>query len=366
MTKRCLLTCSLLAMLLICGRNAPARAEAMPLLAVPDATKLGYAITWSSGLDVNPRRGDSLAYATVLGDALVTVEWPANLVTVVSLKDGSVRWRQAMGGKLDRILGVASAGKDEWIVCSDVRLYGVSPDDGHVISMVDLDCTASAMGVVVGNLAIIPGVNGKLFTEDLTTGNPLWAYQLRSVISIMPLVTKNGVVAADNSGNAILIDPERGQLQWANRTFAAIKAMPAVNGHSVFVPSTDNSLYAWDLRTGQDQWVFHAGERLTQPPLAQGAQVLVSLPSSKQLVALNAATGAEAWRIDAAVQAMVPMKAGLLLALPRSLQLIEAKTGKSLEAAPVADALQYVLTGPDASVILVTPRGRMARLDPLP
>jgi outer membrane protein assembly factor BamB len=362
MTKRCLLPCCVLAMLTI---SAGAQPIGQPLLGVPEAAKLGYSPAWSSGLDTDVHAGQSITSAVVLGDALALVEAPTNLVTAVALKDGSVRWRQAVGDPSDRIRGVTAAGK-EWAICNDSRLYCVASDDGQIRRMIDLDCSASAMGVVVGNVAIIPGVTGRVFTEDLTTGNPLWAYKLRSAVSVPPLVTRAGVIAGDNSGNVVLINLDRGQMQWVNRTFAGLRTLPADNRQSVFIPSTDSSLYAWDLYTGQDQWAFHAGEPLTQSPLAAGSSVFLPLPGARKLVALQASTGKELWRIDAEVRAMIPVKAGLLLGLPHGLQVVDPQTGKTLLAADLNDALQYLLAGPGASVIVVSSQGRMMLLNPLP
>lgn len=337
------------------------RAEQPGLLMGPEpANDLGYTINWATSISV-PRDRD-LSSVVVLGDMIVAVERPGNRITGISMRNGEVRWRQVVGDLDEPLLTPFRVG-DSIYISTTTRLYTLATASGELQNVVDLANVASTRPVLIGSLAVFGGVNGRITAYDVRNGFPRWSYQLPVQISSPPVEAGPNVFGADSNGNYVALTTETGDFVWRGRAFGAVTAPAAVDEHSIYVPSHDESLYALDQQTGRDRWIFRAGEPLTVPPKVLGEQVYLPVPG-EGLVVINAETGRVAWRLnEPAVALKLTAENRVLLTSRDGLLLADTQSGDVLERGQT-QRLVTVLEGPENSLILVSPGGRLLRLNP--
>ena len=337
------------------------RASRSGLLIEPaDAARLGYAVTWSTGLDV-PRRHD-ISSATVLGDTLFTVEAPGNLVTAVSVRDGEVLWRRVIGQPTENIYPPV---RDEEKVYfnNDTTFYTVSMKNGGLIATSQLSHVVETGPVLIDRYAIFGGADGTVYAHDIDTGYAKWSYQLSAGIVVSPVESQQNVFAVDSKGVYASLRADSGELVFRGRTFGSVTASPASTRNGLYIPSHDQSLYAINRVTGGDKWVYRTSRKLTAAPAALSQSVFLPLPGTG-MVALNDSDGAERWKTDLQAHGVGVSGNKVLLQYPGGLRWVDEDSGRVLSDAPTMP-LQYVIPVEDSGgLLVVSPGGRIHRLIP--
>lgn len=357
---RALLVLSLI-VLIGCATGGDGLPRRSGLLMEPDqARQVGYVLNWATDLEVP---GDhQLVAARVLGDLLVTVEIPGNLVTAVSMRDGSVRWRRVIGDQTKRLYAPARHG-DQVLVNTDTRLYLLRASDGNTQDVQDLDGVVAMGPVVVDDLAVYGSIDGTVFAHDVLTEFSQWEYLLTARIVTQPVAMDGDIFVADSRGTYVMLDAD-GDAAWRGHTFGPVTAAPAMDEAAVYVASEDRSLYALNRNNGSDRWPapFRADQALTQAPMAFGLVVLQPLPGGG-VVALDSVDGAERWRLDTPALPIGRSGDDAILAATQSLLRVDLATG-NVKAQGRTLRLSTVLEGPDGSLVLVSPGGRLLRMNP--
>lgn len=295
-----------------------------------------------------------------LGDLIVVTEFPRNLVTAVDAVTGKVRWTAAVG-EAGKLLFSPRRLQDRIIVNNETTLYILDADTGLVRQANPLQAVVSSAPAVSGGIAYFAGINGRLFAQDIVSGQLLWAYQMPTSMDAPPSVAGQVVVAADRSGNYRAVSATNGTQLWQGRAFARISARLAATPLGVFVASEDTHLYALDLATGQERWNYLAQYPLHVGPLVLGETVYQGV-NGRSLTALEAASGRKLWTLDEAAIPILQRGEELIAYASPKLMLVEGATGLP-RAVAMAGALRAVIPGPQGSLILIGERGRLERLD---
>lgn len=326
------------------------------------AAELGYRISWSR--DLNLPRGQRVDSATVAGDLLITVESPENIITARSIRDGAIKWSLQLGNQLEDFFPPNRDG-DKIYINSQTRMYTLRANSGEVTSRANLDVAVNAAPTYDPNtrLAIFGGANGLIFAHSVENNFARWRYKLPGQISHTPVRTDLDVFAVDGAGNYVMLETSSGNIQWRNRTLGPVVAAPALQGNEVIIASRDRKLYALNRTSGQDTWVYLGAERpLTGAPVALGRLIVLPLPPDGGIVALRAIDGEELWRSELNAEPVVERNRDLLLFTPRALHLLDLEDGEVRINAPTL-TLQDVIPGPNNSLILLSPDGRLLRLN---
>lgn len=133
---------------------------------------------------------------------------------------------------------------------------------------------------------------------------------------IVPLV-RDGVLFINSNGTVQALDARNGDRIWSFVRPATTTRVPlsqprgmALHGTTLYVPTIDNHMIALDVRTGKVVWdhVIDASPelQLTSSPLVAGGKVIQGVAGCQGagyaggcfIVALDAATGTEAWRLQ--------------------------------------------------------------------
>ncbi len=330
-------------------------------IASEDARALGYVAQWATEVPFS-RRG-TVSHAKVLGDVVVIVERPTQIVTALSMRDGKVLWRRAPGVGGGELFPPARAG-DLILYNTSNRLWQARARDGEVLRVQDLGRVVSTGAVVFDDdYAIFGSIDGTVFSHTLEDGIVTWRYGMTNKVVAQPVVVGDNVFTADASGAYAMLTGENENHVWRGRTFAGIQAEPALDRTNLYVPSLDGSLYALDRARGRDQWTYRTETPLALPPKAMGLTVLLPVPD-EGVVALDAPTGQVRWELDG-VKALVVAQQDNDAILGGSDRLLRVSLddGRVRTEVPTK-RLAAVRAGEDGSLILVTPQGRVLRLNP--
>ena len=324
-----------------------------------EAGQLGYRYRWSWDLGMPAgRRVDQVA---VLEDLIVVVESPSNLVSAISLRDGSVQWTRQVGDSLDQ-LHTPVRHRDHILLNSETHLYRLNSFTGDVLETQLLKTAVSHAPVLVGDLAIYGGANGHVFAQNLDDGFSRWAYDVRSPIAARPVLAANQLITASTRGEYHVLAPASGRILHKGRTFARISASPVATESVIYVASEDHTLYALNLPTLQDRWKFRAPRPLTRSPIIIRNLVYLPVPNYG-LIAIDALNGEKLWEFrDVRALPVDSRDNNVLLHAGDQFVLMGADTGRTV-ASVATKPLLTVLRTAAHSLILVSSRGELMRLD---
>ena len=340
------------------------------LIDFAQADRLGYHPTWSTDVLPDPVRRDDIRYLSViewLDDLVVMVERPTNRLIALKASDGSIAWSMPARGAASEVLGVARY-EDRLIFNTQGQLLVAKARTGEVVERFDLPYTAQQPLVLQGDTVLLGSANGRITALKALTGTRKWDYRFPGGVSSQPVVADQTLLATDIRGNYATINVVNGEGIWSGRGFGPIVASPAFDRVGMYVCCEDQAMYALDRTTGEDRWpAFRSRFPLTEPPMTGDLKVFIPI-RDHALVALDAISGEELWRIEAPV---TPLKvtelqgdrAELLTMSNRRIDVLRTADGYTLRSA-LTQPLERIVTGPEGSLLLVNPDGRMQRLDP--
>ncbi|WP_432799707.1 PQQ-binding-like beta-propeller repeat protein [Poriferisphaera sp. WC338] len=327
------------------------------LIADVEAVQIGYATQWVRDLNVIP--GAEITSAVVLGDKLITIEAPTNLVTATSMKDGSVIWNRKIK---DVVLFQPALWKNTLLVNSETRLYKLDANTGAIRDIVDLQTIATTGPLVVDEYAIFCDATGVVFALDLKANFVNWAYKLTEGISAQPVQTGFSIVAVDNKGVYAKISGRSGTVIWRNHTYGANNSTPGVDRLSIYIASMDQTLYCLDLLTGEDKWKLPFGVSLTASPKPIGLTVYQPV-EGKGLYAIDSISGKVKWTLAERALPLCGDDDQILIASANKLKLIDVKSGLVNQEADTATLRMAIPVDNGSSVMLISPRGQIIKIN---
>ena len=331
-----------------------------PLIAAVDVHVIGYnPPRWSRDLGLG--ESDRLTQATLLGDLIVCVERPSNIVSCISVRDGSVVWQRRPAKITERLFEPVRL-EDEILVNSETVLYQLAVKDGRTKGISNLEATVADRPALIGRSAVFGGLSGRVFAHSSVSGHSIWSQDMSAGIMVRPAASGYNAFVADSNGAYGMFETNRGQALWKGETYGQISAAPTVTSLGVFVACEDQTLYALDRSSGEDLWKYMAGKPLKSSPVVIGNTLFLGEPG-KGLVAMDAITGQWLWTKDTTAMPIAIVGRRLLLNDHTSLLAIDPESGTTVAEIDTAP-LKMVLTGPDNSLILVAADGRLTRIDP--
>lgn len=331
------------------------------LVTALDAQRIGYVPRWAMNFLLG--EDQELAHVAALGDLVVVVEHPSNWVVGIDANDGTVRWRNKFVSETERLYQPNRA-DDRIVVNTGKQLFHLDPRTGRVRSISDLESQVSDGPVIKDNIAIFGSGTGRVFAHDVTTGMSRWTAEMAAGVSVRPIIIEQSVFATDALGVYTLLDLQTGERQWTGRTFAQISAKPVASDNTqlIYIPSQDQNLYAVNRATGRDQWIYRTTQPFLQDPVLLGNTLL--LTQRNTLTAVDAISGNKIWERKGNYHAVDLIDQRLIVNGGVYLMILDVTTGKTLREVPFIEPIQSVLTGENDSLIIVSPNGKVERLDP--
>lgn len=328
------------------------------LIAFGDARRLGYAVSWP--VDLGLSKGNQIAYPAWLGNRLVVIETPANIVTAIDTRDGTWKWSTMIGKRSDRVYK-ATRIEDRIYVNTESRLYELSVKGGKILIDSPLQTVAVSSPAIIGSRAVFGGVTGVVFGHQLAAGHAGWSYRMPAGIVVSPVPVGENAVVVDEGGTYAMISARRGKVIWKKRAYRGIVAEPAVGANMIYIASTDQKLYARQ-RDGTLRWAYSAEKPLTESPVRLGNTLYLPVPGAG-LRALDAQDGEELWRLETdATPVMLSDRGLLLLNAKTQLIWVNPQNGRVELTVPLSEPVDWVMPGADEQLILISKTGRVQHL----
>lgn len=330
------------------------------LVTALDAQRIGYVPRWAMNFVLG--EGQELAYVAALGDLVVVVEHPSNWVIGIDANDGSIRWRSRWLSETERLYQPSRA-NDRILVNSSKQLFHLDPRNGRVRKISRLEEQVSDGPVISDHLAIFGSGTGRVFAHDVTTGMSRWTADMAAAVTVQPIVVEQSVLATDTMGVYTLLDLQTGERLWTGRTFAQISAKPVASDNTqlIYIPSQDQNLYAVNRATGRDRWIYRTTQPFLENPVLLGNTLL--LTQRDTFTAVDAISGNRLWQREGNFHAVDLIDQRLIVNGGVYLMILDVTTGKTIREVPFIEPIKRVLVGENDSLIVVSPTGKLERLD---
>ena len=327
------------------------------------ARDLGYSSRWARSVVLG--EGQSVHAAVPLGDLLVIVERPTNVVTALNISDGSLAWKKVLGDPLERLY--TPVGDEDFIyVNSTLRIFSLNRRNGDVEKIANLAYPVLNGPTLIDKLAVFGSGNGRVYAHHVDDGYKKWVYGLTSPVEARPLIDGNQVFVADTKGHYAMLESKTGDLRWRGSTFGPITASPTLDRAFIVIASEDQSLYSFVATTGRERWSrFRSEVRLTETPIVIDNVIYLPEPGVG-MTAIDANTGDPLWTIPETNAPGTPVAAfagGVLVHDQDSVTKLDPATGETLHTVPTKK-IEMIVKGPDNSLIVVSKRGEILRVDP--
>lgn len=263
---------------------------------VADVFGTVYALSRKDGKEIWRKSYDTgfLASPIISDELLIAADIEGN-VYALSIADGKQRWTRTTGGENS---GAAIYQDNVLVASQDGRLYCFQLDTGEPVWIYEADDQIRCSPTIAGDRTFLGGCDGKLHVVNLKTGladgdpMPLGGPtgSTPAVIGDLAIVpTMQGVVFGFDWKNKkqlwLYDDPLQGQ-EYRNSA--------AVAGDVAIVSSQRKQVDALDLKTGKRRWRHTLKRRADASPVIAGNDVW--LPASDgRLLRLSLADGTVKW-----------------------------------------------------------------------
>ena len=139
-----------------------------------------------------------------------------------------------------------------------------------------------------------------------------------------PAVKDGRVCIASDNGRLYAYDMQSGERQWVFQPGSRFQGAAVIQGESVFATAS-RGIYSVSLADGSINWEYHADAHYMSPAVDGETLIASAGPDypNRRIIAVNAATGEELWRVPAAAEldcsasiaggkAVVPVANGLM------------------------------------------------------
>ena len=345
--------------------GAPAKeaaAEPDALIAPTALREIGYSLEWLSDLALADQ--ERVEHATAMDGTLITIELPGNMVSAISLRDGSPMWRRLLGSPND-VLYKPTWGNEHVVINSGSTVYQLQPANGKLESLSRPASPVANSPAVKNRYAFYGTISGKVIAHDLRAGYAKAEYDMGERILARPVFVRNDMFVVNASGQFARLattGPLLG-LVWANKVWERVSNTPVVSRLGIFFTSDDRTLYAIDPDTGSEMW-----KQRLEEPFRGGAWVdetLVITQSADDVTrTFDAAdNGRMMWTLSPSATPLARVDDHLVMYRDDEILIVQPQTGKVLDQAKTKP-LAHLLHVGEGVLIAITREGRVARLDP--
>lgn len=334
------------------------------LLEPEPAAEIGYRLGWASPIQL--LQGQEITSVTALGDMILVVEDPKNIVSALSAVDGKLLWKINLGSDIESLFAPSRDDKEVYIHSAS-RFFTVSSRTGEITSVATLETPVSSKAIyaTAQRLAIMSGTDGLVFAHSVDSNFARWRYRLANRIIKPGVLAGQDVFVVDSGGTYAMLETASGTPLWRNRALGPVTTSPAVQGSEVFVASEDGKLYAINRTTGRDTWKYLGAEQeLTASPIALGRLVIQPLVPNPGIVAIDAINGTEIWRTEVTATPVLTRQRDILLYTDNKLITLDLDDGSVVKEVPTRGLMAVIPVGDDGGVLLVSPGGRLLKLSP--
>ena len=247
------------------------------------------------------------------GEGAVYVSYMQH-VYKVDTKIGSELWRFPVTGSVQVVLYAPPLLNENSIFVGDLanKFHQLDAAGGSELwSFTQAKGWFQAKAATNGNVIIAPSSDRNVYALNMD-GTLKWKFSGEFGFVAEPLIIGDSVIIAGLDHKLIALNIENGDLLWETELKGSLIAPPAYDAASgsLFVGSLGKELLSIDSKTGKRNWSFGDNGEITAvyatPILVEDG--LIFTDESGKVFALDQATGAVRWTLDAGGETM----AGLL------------------------------------------------------
>jgi len=275
-------------------------------------------------------------------DSLFAVAWRKTLVEPYLLE---YKPMEPAGPGIDPLTGmVVAATRDGY-----VQAYSA---DGKELWYAQLEGPFLAPPTIADGLAIVAGLDGRIFAFDAARGDLRWMYSYKEEFGSKPVVVGDLAYFATLEGTVLALEASTGAWKWHFRREPVGKfrilgvGRPAVVDGVLYQGFSDGSVVALDALTGAVKWDRKVGRGdfpdIDSDPQVSKDRVYVASYGG-QVAALDRKTGAPVWEAKAPFAYKGRLDGDIYVVVTTTEVVgFDARTGKQLwstphEGAPLAD-----------------------------
>jgi len=218
----------------------------------------------------------------------------------IAPQTGATRWTYLTGSLLDAPPAVGRDGR-LYATSRDKLLHILAPD-GTPLRRVEIGLSTARPTVDAEGRVFVATVAGQVKALD-PEGDLLWEFQQpgrhERGYGVSPVLGPDGTLFCVSEGGIVTaLDPGSGQARWSNKPGFGVTCagVASPDGH-FFVPGEDGTLHCLDAATGTRTWsVMLDGPLSCSPILGEGR--VWALPLGGQLTCLRTSDGGVEWTAE--------------------------------------------------------------------
>jgi outer membrane protein assembly factor BamB len=252
---------------------------------------------------------DRSTWSWVVGTAETVYTATDRSIHAFDAATGERRWRTDSIGTLPwsdrgtRVETGPALAEDRLLVGASVSQYALDPDDGRAAWQYETNSSLAA-SLLAGNTAYVSslvGTGDRLVALDARSGLERW--RTRPDTGVHPNAYTDGHVVGptiDGDGAVGAVDAATGETTWTrdlpfHRGYWLLAGFCIADG-TVYVGT--EPVYALGLEDGATRWSASLGAADAESrPVSDGSRVYLAAGEAGRVLALDAATGEEAWRV---------------------------------------------------------------------
>ncbi len=225
----------------------------------------------------------------------------------LDLKTLALKWKFKAGDIVRSRPAVA--GGTVYFTADDNQLYALDAQNGKAVWQFDMGKPFEARApipkswdymqsspAVAGGVVYVGSAGSNFFAVDAITGKEKWRVPVGLYVRSSPAVVNGVVYFGDWLGKVYALDAQTGQTKWTVNTYGSVVPSPTVVDGMVYIGSKYPCLFALDAQTGEQKWCFAYGNSWVESSAAVVDGVVYAGSSDWDRVnAVDAATGELKW-----------------------------------------------------------------------
>lgn len=214
-------------------------------------------------------------------------------LTALDAENGQLKWQEDKA-----VFGSPSADRDlVFAGTPDQEVLALSAQSGGVVWRTRVEGIVHGAPAIYGDQMIIITSKGYVYALQSANGHIIWSRPLMYGLQTSTITAGRVLITTDRM--LLSLDLENGGLKWEFTTIDLVTTSPAILNDMVIIGTDHGTLYGISLSNGHEQWQYQSRGRLNAAPA-------IDLPNERffvvdqagSVVALNALTGQERWRVD--------------------------------------------------------------------
>jgi eukaryotic-like serine/threonine-protein kinase len=178
---------------------------------------------------------------SVCNDILLSGDIKGNLLAF-DINDGSLKWNfKTEGG----IYSDVSVFKDKIFFGSDDKNYYCLDTCGKLNWKINLDTKFLSSSTFFNENVICTGINGKVFSLNMNTGDIVWKYETKGTITASPVLCGDKIFVGSYDKLFYCLDANKGEVLWKYEFDERIKTSAVIWKNYIIVACDDKSIYCF-------------------------------------------------------------------------------------------------------------------------